>query len=398
MRVSTHWLHQQAVNAMLDQQQQLSRTQQQVATGKRILTPADDPAGASRGLSLDGVLAQTQQYQSNADLARTRLSLEENALSSAGDILQRVRELAVQANNASQTDETRASIAQEIRQRLDQLVGVANSKDGSDQYLFAGFNSNTQPFSKTASGVSYAGDQGQRRIQIGASRTVADGDPGSGVFMGVATGNGTFATAAAGGNTGTGVIGPGSVVDPTAWDGDSYTLSFTAPDTWQVTDSGGAVVAGGSYTDGQAIQFRGVQVSLQGAPAAGDSFSVAPGGKQSVFDTLDQLASVLEAGASSGADKAQVNNQVSSALSNLDRGIDNLLSVRSGVGARLNAIDGQVSDHEDFALSVKETLSNIRDLDYSQAISKLNQQMVGLQAAQQAYVKVNGLSLFNFLG
>jgi flagellar hook-associated protein 3 FlgL len=397
MRVATSFFQQQWLAAYQRQQAELARTQLQVSTGQRVLRPSDDPVAAARILGLDTALERNAQYQDNADAARNRLSLEESALGGAGDLLQRVRELALQANNATQSAETRAAIAVEIRQLGDELLRIANSQDGGGQYLFAGYATKTEPFARAPTGVSYLGDQGQRLLQVGPAREIADGDPGSEVFQLIPNGNGAFVVEAAAANAGTGVQGASSVVDPTQWDGDSYSVTFTAPDTYEVTDSGGALVASGSYASGASIAFRGIEFTLTGGPATGDAFAVSASRNQDVFATLDRLAVALESGAADPTAVAVVNNEIARSLQDIDQAIGRMLEVRASVGARLKAIENQTGLNADFGLELTTTLSEVRDLDYAEAVSRLNLQLVGLQAAQQAYVQLQGLSLFNYL-
>ncbi|HEX5124178.1 MAG TPA: flagellar hook-associated protein FlgL, partial [Rhodanobacteraceae bacterium] len=241
MRISTFWMQQSAVNAMLDQQAQVSHTQLEVSTGRRILSPSDDPAGASRALGLTHASAQNDQYQRNIDSANSRLGNEDQTLSSVSDLLDRVRTLALEGQNGTLDSGDRKNIATEIRQRLSQLVALANTKDANGEYIFAGNATKTQPFVQGAGGVTYAGDQGQRAIGIAPGQTIATGDPGSDVFQNIPGGNGTFQIGASPTNTGTLVSGATSVSDISQWDGGSYQIQFTAPDQYKVVDASNTV-------------------------------------------------------------------------------------------------------------------------------------------------------------
>lgn len=401
MRISTSQTYQQAISNILDQQAQLTKTQLQLGSGRRLLTPADDPAAASQVLGVQQTLSSTTQYQTNSDAARGRLELEETALTGVGDLLQHVRTLAVQANNATQTNETRASIAIEVRARLDELLAQANTRDANGEYLFAGFRGKTQPFSSTASGAySYSGDQGQRYLQVGPTRQIAVGDSGSAVFQTIRNGNGVFVTAHNADNSGTGVISPGAVSG--TFVSDTYTLSFTQalstdPITYTVTGTVSGVVASGTYTSGAAIGFNGAQISVSGTPANGDSFTITPSAHQDMFTTLKNLAVALETPVSGAAAQAKLNNTLNRSLTDLDQALGKVLEIRASVGARLNAVDSQQGQHESLSVELQKTLSFLQDVDYAQAASLLNQQLLALQAAQQAFVKTQDLSLFNYL-
>lgn len=401
MRISTLQLQQQGVNAMLEQQALLGKTQLQVSTGRRILTPADDPSASAQVLGLMKEKEVTGRYQTNADAARARLSLEEQALTGAGDVLQRIKELALQANNGTQSNATRGMLASEIRLRLDELLASANTRDANGEYLFSGHQGLTQPFNRNAAGgFDYNGDEGQRYLQIGPVRQVAVGDSGTEVFRAIRNGNGVFSTRENPANTGNGVIDPGTVVG--TFVPDSYTIAFTRilptdPITYSVTGAASGVVASGTYTSGNSIAFGGAKVQISGTPANGDSFTVAPSANQDIFTTVQNLVDALETSITNPASQAHFNNAMNRVIGDLDNGLDNILNVRATIGARLNAVDDQKNINDGFKLQVQETLSSLQDLDYAEAVSRLNLQLTGLQAAQQSFIKIQGLSLFNFL-
>jgi len=397
MRISTFWMQQSAVNAMLDQQAQVAHTQLEVSTGRRILSPSDDPAGASRALGLTHASAQNAQYQRNIDSAESRLGNEDQTLSSVSDLLGRVRTLALEGQNGTLDSGDRRNIATEIRQRLSQLVALANTKDANGEYIFAGNATKTQPFVQGAGGVTYAGDEGQRTIAIAPGQSIATGDPGSDIFQAIRGGNGTFQIAAAPTNTGTLVSGATSVSDIAQWDGGSYQIQFTAPDQYQVVDASNTVVSSGSYASGDTISFRGVEVGFTGTPAPGDSYSVGPSTAKDMFSTLSDIADALESPSFTPHDTSVINDRIGRAIENLDRASDRIVDVRARIGARLNTADDQTRLNAGVGVDLKSALSKVQDTDYTSAVSQLNLQMTGLQAAQAAYVKVQGMTLFDYL-
>lgn len=381
---------------MQNLQSALDQTQRQISSGRRLLTPSDDPVAAGRALDLRESLSRLTQFDRNAGIAGNRLALEESSLTSANDVLQRVRELALQANNDTQSDETRALIAIEIRDRLDFLVQIANQKDSSGSYLFSGNLSDVAPVTRSGSTFTYNGDQGQRLIQIGEGRQVPDSDPGSDIFFMVRAGNGVFTTRALATNTGTGIVGASSVVDPTAWDQDTYSVQFLDPTSYVVRDSGGGVVSTGGYQSGDRIAFRGIEFSMTGQPAAGDEFSVTAAPYQDVFTSIERLASALEQPVSGDVSRAQMTNAINGGITDLDEAIGSILNVRTQIGSRLSAIESQVDSNGAMALTVQETLSSLEDLDYAEALSRLSLGMTTLEAAQQSFVQTQQLSLFNY--
>ncbi len=397
MRVSTRGAFLQGLDAMQRLQQALDRTQRQISSGRRILTPSDDPIAASRALELREAIARLGQFDRNGNIATNRLAQEEQALGSVNNVLQRVRELALQANNATQSDESRALIAVEMRQRLDQLVQLANQQDGDGNYLFSGNLSDTQPVTRAGSTFGYNGDDGRRFIQIGEGRVVADGDPGSAVFFAIRDGNGVFSSTASATNTGTGVVGAGSQADPTAWVADQYTVRFITPGNYEVLDSAASVVVSGSYQPGDTVAFNGIEFSISGQPAAGDEFTIAPSRNQDMFSSVERMIAALESGAGDDASRAALNNRINSELQNIDQAIGNVLGVRTEVGARLASIESQLDSNGGFALTHRETLASIEDLDYAEALSRMSLEITTLEAAQQTFIRTQGLSLFNYL-
>ena len=398
MRISTNSIYQQGVNAILQQQSSLAKIQQQVSTGKRVVSAGDDPVAAVQLQALTRLKSQQEQYGKNSTAAQNRLQLEEQALSDSTTVLQRIRELTLQANNATTTNADRQYIATEVRSRIQELQGIANRKDNNGDFLFSGYTAGVKPFSQDSTGhVTYSGDSGQRSVLIDAAVAVPDGDSGARVFSGITAGNGLFTTTAAAGNTGSGSIDTGAIVDRTSWTSDTYTLSFTDATHWQVTDSASNPVATGTYVSGGAISFRGAQVSVSGTPAAGDSFQVKGATTTDMFSSLEQLATTLNSMPDNDAARAQLSTSLGGALQQIDKSLDHLSGVRSEVGTRLSLIDDVSGTRDSRLADVAGSISQLQDLDYASAISKMNQQYLGLQAAQQAYVKVAGLSLFNYL-
>jgi flagellar hook-associated protein 3 FlgL len=400
MRISTAEFTSQAILEIDNQSSALQQTQNELSTGVAVQTAADNPVAASQIVQLSQQQAQLSQYGTNLQSAQTRLTLEESSLSSATNTLQSIRDLAVQAGNATLNDSNRAQIATQIQTQIQALLGTANTKDSNGEYLFAGYATQTQPFATDSGGnVSYQGDAGTRLIQVSANQSVADSDTGSTAFMNVPAGNGTFTTAANAGNSGSGAIDSGSVTDLTQWTPDNYALTFTSPTTYQITDAttGTTVVANGSYSSGAEIQFQGVQVSVSGTPAAGDSFSIAPSSNQSMFATLTQLTQALTQPADSAASKAQLATSIGNALTNLDQGISHLSTVSASVGARLNMLTAQSTTNTSTSTTLATQQSNLQNVDYASATATLSQQMVSLQAAEQSYAAIAQLSLFKFL-
>jgi flagellar hook-associated protein 3 FlgL len=398
MRISTLGIFNAGVNAILSQQTALAKTQQQVASGKRVQTAADDPVAAVQLQQLDRLLAQQQQYSTNSIAATNRLQVEEQSLADSTALLQHVRDLVTQANNDTMTSADRQTIAVEIRSRMTELQSIANRRDSQGDYLFGGLSAATKPFIQNASGaIVYAGDSGTHFVQLDSAVAVQDNDPGSSVFTGTPQGNGTFVVAANGANTGGGIIDTGTVVDAALWVPGNYTLTFTSTTAWQVTDSSSAVIASGAYTPGGAINFLGVQVTADGAPAGGDRFNIAPAGTTDAFTALGQVVTALQANSGSESSRALLHTRLGSSMLQIDNALNQVANVRSQVGSRLALLDDVSATRDARVTEIQTSISQLRDLDYAAAVSKMNLQMVGLQAAQQSYSMISKLSLFNYL-
>jgi flagellar hook-associated protein 3 FlgL len=403
MRISTAQIFNGGIEAIQRGQKELSRTQLQLSTGRRVLSPSDDPSGAVQTLQFRSGIEKVEQYQRNGQLLEQRLRHSETILNSMGEGLQRVRVLALQGNNSSQTSETRGYMAGEIRDIRDALLDLANSRDANGEYIFAGIKSQTEPFAKDANGnVSYEGADTQRKLQISAVNQVQAGNPGKQVLMDIPNGNGTFVVEANATNAGSGVIDAGTVTDRGLWDNElgsePYTIRFLdSGDTLQygVFDSSDNLLdppGQQEYLSGATISFNGVQTKITGQPQAGDQFTLAESQDQSLFATYSRLADALDE-----LDGAELNNAINRALVDLDQGLQNLLDIRADLGTRMQAVDNQDRINEDQLLQMRSTLSEIEDLDYAEAISRFSLQQTALQAAQQTYVQVQRLSLFNYL-
>jgi flagellar hook-associated protein 3 FlgL len=292
---------------------------------------------------------------------------------------------------------SRKALAQQIQARLDDLVAMGNRKDANGEYLFAGFQTLTQPFSPTGTGVQYVGDQGARQVQTSPTQKMADSHPGSEVFMNVKAGNGTFVADANPANTGSGVITPGTVTDPAQWVRDSYTIHFIDATNYEVLNSANTVVTTGAYTSGGSVSFNGVQVQITGAPATDDRFTIAPSTTQDMFTTLQNLVTTLQQSNTTPQERAQFDTNMAATLTQLDQALDHTNSVRSEVGTRLAVLQETADSRDEQQVELSKSLSELRDLDYASAITQLNLQLAGLQAAQTSYTKIGQLSLFDYL-
>lgn len=467
MRISTSMIYDLGVNRLQQQSSDLITTQQQIAAGRRILAPSDDPIASARVLEVSQSISLNKQYDTNMGSVTNALGLEDIALNSVGNLIQDMRTMAVNAGNGSFTDQDRASLASELRGRYQDLLGLANSTDGNGQHLFSGYKGSATPFTETTPGnVVYSGDQGQRLIQISTSRQIAVSDSGADIFLKGMNGNGTFVSAASAVNTGSGVISPGSALDLSKWNSvannKDYRIVFAVDNTgsspvttYDIIDSTNnsiltgaasearASATGGArfpriYNSGSDISFKqldtdpgmpgyaatgqpagfataaawdfGSAVSINGDPASSqavgvynpaipgiDSFTVKASTNTNIFTTINDLIAVLESPAIGSAGNAQLTNGLNTALSNLDGSLNNVLTVRASVGARMRENDAVQSTGADLQLQYQQTTSALQDLDVVKAYTDLTRQKTALEASQQSFIKVQSLSLFNYM-
>ncbi len=405
MRISTSQFINQSISVIQERFSSLNQLQQQISSGKRILTPADDPAASARILELTNSINATNQFQVNSSIATSRLEQEDGVMDAVGKLLQRVRELVLQGKNASLSATDRKSLASEVGQRLDELVGLANTRGSNGDYIFAGSLSRTQAFSVDAAtgAVTYNGDQNTRQLQISADRKVADGNHGAEVFQTIRNGNGGFATGARATNTGTGLITVGSVVNPTLYSGDQYEIRFenaSPPSRFDIVDVTTATTIAGNVAftpDTTITGIPGIEVSIKGQPGANDVFTVDPSSNQSMFTTISNVINSLNAAQGNDASRTLFQQNMDKALTDLDQSQENLLGIRASIGARLKSIDSQKAVNDEFSFQMQRVKSNLEDVDAAAAIASLQAETAALQAAEQTFVKIQGLSLFNFI-
>lgn len=536
MRVSTSQIYSIADIGMRDAQSAVNKTSEQMSTGKRVLSPADDPVAATSILRLNQQLGRIEQYEKNVNAAENSLEQEEVAIQSIVNLMQRMNELAVRAGNTGvMTPSDYQSMAAEVDSRLDELINLQNIRNASGQYIFSGHQGDTQPFTEDGGGnFSYHGDEGQMRIQISETGSVPVSDSGKELFVDVPSGNNTMSTRPSDANRAVppARINVGEIVDQEAYDefypGDMK-ITFNAPESVTpaaanysiMDDTGRVLVANAAYEQGEAIEINGVRVRISGQPYAGeaatpgtidfgavtpvdftgapetvtltvggksetlvldrpinnaadlaaalnsttevtagsgadrnaerlanlgvvvnatglsvptgqnlslrngtantdsvfgvatqnagttstdgelaepgDSFLITSSNKQGLLTTLSRLSEAMRNVQNTPESKAELSRIIGQTLTNLDSGMDHLTAAQGDLGARLNTLDSSRELLADTKLQSKEMLADIQDLDYAEASTRLQMQSMVLSAAQQTFVKVSGLSLFNYL-
>ena len=443
MRISTSQIYDAGSLNIQRNQAALFKLQNQLSTGRRVLTPEDDPVAAAQALLVTQAKEMNTPQTTNQGTAESQLGLVDSQLSSLVDLIQNVRDRVIQAGNSTLTTADRQSIATELEARFGELIGLANAQNGSGDYLFSGYQGATKPFAinasqtavspATTSPVGYYGDDGERLLQVSSSRLMAVNVAGSDVFMDAKQGNGTFVVKTGGNgagiNQGSATADSGSVLDLQKWQAavnsygwtdsanPSIQVAFSITDgvtSYRLFDASGAtpvaMAAATPYTPGQVIPIVipaappaqatdfGAQFVVQGAPADGDTFSVKPSTNQSLFQTVQSLIGILKTPiGTSSFTTSEYTNQLGQQLTNLDRALDNVSSVQSTVGTRLRELESLGETASDLDLQYQTTLSGLQDLDWAKAISEFTMQQTYLEAAQKSFAQISGLSLFNYL-
>ncbi|ACE84092.1 flagellar hook-associated protein FlgL [Cellvibrio japonicus] len=282
MRVSTSQIYNIATLGISQAQSSVTKIQEQMATGKKVLSPADDPVAATTILQLNQELARTEQYKKNIDIAENNLNLEESSLQTIVSLVQRMRQIAVSAGNtAVLTQADYAAYAAEVEARMDELLNLQNTRNASGQYIFAGYQSSTKPFTSDGGGnFSYLGDEGQLRLQASASVSVPVSDSGKKLFVDVPSGHNTFTTSASTANKALppAMISVGEVIDQEAFDRlypDDLVISFNRTGlgvVFSVTEktSGKQLITNQTYIAGQDIEVAGARFRIVGNPYSGE--------------------------------------------------------------------------------------------------------------------------------
>lgn len=527
MRVATSHIYHIANIGMTNAQSALTKTQEQMASGKRVLSPADDPVAATQILQLNEEVSRTEQYIKNIDVAENSLNLEETTLGSVLLLVQRMQELAVSAGNTAvlTPDDYKALVA-ETNSRIEELLNLQNTRDAAGQYIFSGYQGDTQPFSLNADGqLSYHGDEGQRQIKASGSVAVDVSDSGKRVFVDIPSSHNTFYTEANPNNRAIPAarISVGEIVDQEAFDElypDNLIIQFNEPTAvvpagtnFSVINqtTGQTLLANQPFVSGQSIEVAGASFTILGAPAdaalatpstinyggvtptdftvtpaeitltlgdqsetlvlnqnitnaadlatalntgtnatklarlgvvadatgftaasgqpltvqspsaavdamlgiatsgagttstdgieavRGDSFALISTNKQSLVTTLTRLSEAMNGLDGTAESKEHLEVVVGQTLANLDNAVTNISVVQGEVGARLNTLESTREQNLDAKLYTESVLNDLEALDYAEASTRLKMQELVLSAAQQSFVKVSSLTLFNYI-
>ncbi len=502
MRISTQTFFQRNTSSILDSQARVSNLNVHLTEGKRVLHGADDPVAAASIQRLKQTISVNEQYVKNIGVADAANAQEESTLGQMVNILQRVRELMVSAGDGIYSLENLDTVAQELEELKEELVGLGNTRDGNSEYIFSGYDVDSKPFQVDEFGtVEFFGDKGIRELQVGSGVDAAINDSGFNLMMNLSSGNGSFSSTIESTNTGSGVIEQGVVFDPataSTFQGEEYSIHMTEPSgglpkQYSVYSIEAASVAGNAtvklagvdlnnaaianvnpasvypnassavnvafiatatlgefevqingqtslptiydantavaqqisidgmtievdgipvaadsyqvnkyiaptqYHQDQSIEFNGVRTKLKGEPLDQDVFTLSPSRNTDIFTTIQNAINALRIPGDTDTQEALRLTQLNMAQLELDAGLDNIVNTRSRVGARMQTIISQTAISEEFKLVSQSAMSKLEDLDMAQAISDLQLEQTALEVAQQTFVQLQRLNLFDLI-
>lgn len=404
MRISTSQIYQQGSSSLLNLQEKLAKTQLEIATGKKVLTPSDDPISAANIKLLQQKISYAESIEKNGESAINSLSQEEIILQGISEGMQRMRELFLQSNNSVLGQDERQAIGVEMEQLLDSLLSNANSQDANGSYIFSGYQSQKVPFLKDSSGSwVYQGDHGQRFLEISPNINVAISDNGFDLFSDIRQGNGRYQiNSASMTNVGNSQAILGA---PTANPIDeTYTLEFalnasnelvymvTGSDSGNVDPLSGDPNDANLYQSGQAIEFNSIKITISGNPEVGDQYQVEPSQRENIFNTIEKMIAFVDDPLAQGGQTTF--NQLTQEFS---AGSDNILFGLAKIGSRLNIVDSALDKNASLKIAEEQRLSTLQDADLAELAIQLQQSTLALQAAQRSFINIQNLSVFNFL-
>jgi flagellar hook-associated protein 3 FlgL len=381
-------------NDMNRQQIKVQENQQQLASGKRLLTAGDDPVASIYIQNFDQQNTQIDQSVKSITMARNRLNNEEAAITEVENLLDDAKRRSMMMVNGSLSGDDRVAHKQDMQGAFDSFMNVVNTRDESGNYVFAGTQYSQQPFFRDNNGeVAYVGDSYQRMAKISPSVDVAINDAGDKLFLEVANPFGDYQPDYA--------LESGSLLllsqaqNGNDADQSKYRVDFSTSsgNTSYELYQDGALVSTAPFDPNKGIQWNTLQIDLKGEIKNGDSISLNRQENVSVFDAFKRGIELSDSDVSDASATAEL-HQVAEELA---QGFKHINRARSEVGTRLQTLDRQEDMHQDFKIVMNEARGTLEDLDYATAVIELNQNMTALQASQQAFAKTKDLNLFNYI-
>ncbi|NDJ83792.1 flagellar hook-associated protein FlgL [Vibrio campbellii] len=393
-RISSFHNYQSVQNDLRRQENKVHHNQEQLASGKQLTKPSDDPLATHYIQSIGQQEEQLRQYLDAIVLVRNRLENQEVVVANAEQFVDESKRISMEMINGAFSPEDRAAKKRELEEIANNFMALANSQDESGNYVFAGTKPKSQPFFRDYDGsVVYTGDDYQRKMKIASNIELSINYPGNKVFSEIPNPFGDFEPQYDL-QEGSELL-LGQATDESRSDS-NYKVTFVDMSNgkfgYQLEKDGG-IVQVDDYSPIDGIQYEGVNIQLKGQVSAGDSITLEPRQTFSVFDAFKETMQWSESSVSDASATAklhQMTEEFQAAFVHMNK-------VRTDVGAKLSTLDIQEQNHEDFNLSLAKAKSNFEDLDYSKAVIEFSENSRALQASQQAFGKTKDLTLFNYI-
>ncbi|WP_285163080.1 flagellar hook-associated protein FlgL [Shewanella goraebulensis] len=400
MRISTAQMFNQNTTSLSKGQSATNKILEQLASGKKINTAGDDPVAAIGVDNLRQKNSLVDQYVKNIDYAQKHLGLSESKLGSTETLMASMREQLQRGANGSLAQNERQMIADEMRGSLEELMSIANTRDESGNYIFAGNDTNNPPFAFDSNGqIVYSGDSGVRQSVVASGVTIGTNVPGDTVFMNALNPLGDYGVNYLPSQQGEFTVEKAAIFDSAAHIEDTYTFKFVDNAgvlDLQIEDSGGAVVSTvPNFDPNNPVSFNGIEVKLSGSPVAGDSFTMEPQETVSILDSMNEAIALLED--PSLANTPQGSSKLAQLLNNIDSGQNQVSAARSIAGNSLKGLESISTNHAEEKIVNDSALSMLEDLDYAAAITEFEKQQLALNAVSSVFGKVGSISLFDYI-
>jgi flagellar hook-associated protein 3 FlgL len=420
MQISTSEFLLGALPELMAQQSNVNQLNKEIATGQTMLDAASDPAGAGQAMQTAGQIAQLTYDAGNAQAGAQSIQTTLSALQQVNTLIDQLNQTALNGANATTSIETRQSLVTEAQSALQQLVQLANTQGSDGGYIFAGSKAGAAPFTTGADGqVSFVGDGATNTVQVAPGVTVPVAASGQGIFVGLPAGSNGVAVTAGAANTGDATaevqgVTSLSQVAAAAAAGAQYQIAFTAAGSsggldYTVASGSGApgsasfaassgVIASGAFAAGSDLQFAGMDVAIDGTPAAGDSFSLQPGATSSVFQTVQNLIAALQSPLQGEPGGSAAQQQIQGVIGSLAGAQSAVLSAEASLGAGLSEVRAVQTQDQDQATQAQTQLSDLQSANLPQVISNYSAAVTALQASEEAFARIQNLSLFSVIG
>jgi flagellar hook-associated protein 3 FlgL len=420
MQISTSEFLLGSLSDILAQQSNVNQLNREISSGQTMLTAASDPAGAGSAIQTAAQISYLTYDAANAQAGGQSIQTALGALQQVNSLVDQLNQIALTGANATTDGQTRQSLVVEAQSALTQLVQLANTQDNQGNYIFAGSKTDAAPFVVGQGGaVSFIGDAATNALEIASGVSAPVTASGQGIFTNLPGGTNGIAVSAGAANSSDATAEVQAVTSlaqlAAATDaGTQYSIAFTSAGSsggldYTIASGTGApgsagfaatsgVIASGSYTAGSDLQFAGLDVAIAGAPAAGDTFALQPGATTSLFQTVQNLIAGLQSPLQGqpGGDAGQ--QQLQSVIGALAGAQTAVLTAEATLGAGLSQIQAVQSQDQNQTTQAQAALSGLQSANLPQVIANYSADVTALQAAEEAFARIQNLSLFSVIG